>query len=99
MKTNRNRKYFASRKSRQPEPMTTGTEVKQSNDNKIDQDFSGFPHGQAKENIINPKTAEDKKVADVNNKDGEKRVYDKGIDEAASDGSGNGFDATEEVKE
>jgi hypothetical protein len=99
MKTNRNSKYFASQKTRQPAPITKHIEVKNSNDNKIDQDFPGFPHGQAKENIINPKTANDKKVADVNNKDGEKRNYDKRIDEAASDGSGGAFDATEEVRD
>ncbi|MES2851144.1 MAG: hypothetical protein V4685_18985 [Bacteroidota bacterium] len=72
MITNRNRQYFAKQKNSANQPITKKEEVQQSNDNKIDQDFPGFPHGQAKENIINPVTDKDKKTAAVNNKDGEK---------------------------
>lgn len=72
--------------------------VKTTNDNKIDQDYPGFPHGHSNENIINPKSRKDKKTADINNEDGEK-MNRKEIDEARSDGSGGAFSATEEVKE
>ena len=44
-------------------PIDTKEEVKKSNDEHIDQDFEDFPKGQAKENIINPKTKADKLTA------------------------------------
>ena len=67
--------------------------IRQNPDNKIDQDFKGFPHGTAKEQIIKPETEEEKKIADIGNKDGEKRTYKKNeTDEQDSDGSANAFD-------
>ena len=98
-----NRKKMITKKGKHSTAVKRGNEeqkklVKSSNDNKIDQDFPGFPHGHAKENIINPKTNTEKKIADVNNKDGEKRNR-KEIDESRSDGSGGAFNATEEVRE
>jgi hypothetical protein len=60
---------------------------------KIDQDFNGYPTGPAKDETINPQTEEEKKVADIKNKDGEKRFNSKkGTDEQESDGSANAFD-------
>lgn len=47
-------------------PITTGREVKNSPDAKIDQDFSGFPFGNAKRENIKPDTDNEKKVAAVN---------------------------------
>jgi len=41
--------------------------VQKSNDKHIDEDFEGFPHNPAKENIINPKTSAEKKVAGTEN--------------------------------
>ena len=97
MSTTRSKQYFANKKT---QPMQNKQEVQQSNDNKIDQDYPGFPNGQSNENIINPTTATDKKVADVKNMDGEKRPQRKpATDELNSDGSGGAFEATEEVKE
>ena len=62
-------------------------------DNKIDQDFKGYPHGPAKDETIKPETENDKKTSDIENKDGEKRVYKKNeTDEQDSDGSANAFD-------
>ena len=58
-------------------PITKKEEVKENPDNKIDEDFKGYPHGHAKEQIIKPETDEEKKIADVDNKDGEKRIYKK----------------------
>ena len=74
-------------------PVTKKEEIKQNPDNKIDQDFKGYPSGPAKDETINPKTTEEKKTADLKNKDGEKRVYKKSeTDEQDSDGSANAFD-------
>ena len=72
-------------------PILKKEEIRQNPDNKIDQDFKGYPHGTAKEEIIKPETEEEKKIADLDNKDGEKRIYKK-RDEQQSDGSANAFD-------
>ena len=56
-------------------PITKKEEVRDNPDNKIDEDFKGYPHGNAKEEIIKPETEEEKKIADIDNKDGEKRAY------------------------
>jgi hypothetical protein len=72
-------------------PIQKKEEIRQNPDNKIDQDFKGYPHGTAKEEIIKPETEEEKKIADLDNKDGEKRIYKK-RDEQDSDGSASAFD-------
>ena len=97
MATTRSKNYFAGKKNN---PIQSKQEVEQSNDNKIDQDFPGFPHGQAKENIIKPQTDADAATAAIDKTDGEKRApqFTK-TDEAASGGSGNAFTGTEEVRE
>ena len=83
-----------------PEPITEHDEVADNPDSKIDQDFKGFPHGNAAENIINPSTTEEKKVAAVNITDGEKMDKQQaGKDEQESDGSGGAFEATENMQE
>jgi len=58
-------------------PITKKEEISQHPDNKIDEDFKGYPHGPAKDETIKPTTPHEKKVADLNNKDGEKRNYKK----------------------
>ena len=58
-------------------PITKKEEIRENPDNKIDEDFKGYPHGNAKEEIIKPETEEEKKIADIDNKDGEKRTYRK----------------------
>jgi hypothetical protein len=74
-------------------PIKNKEDIKQNPDNKIDQDFQGYPDGPAKDETINPKTKEQKEVADIDNKDGEKRVYKKKAkDEQDSDGSANAFE-------
>jgi hypothetical protein len=83
-----------------PNPITEHEEVANNPDNKIDQDFKGFPHGTAAEKLINPTSTEDKKVAAVNVTDGEKVNKDTTEnDEQESDGSGGAFDATENMQE
>lgn len=79
-------------------PITKKEDVQKSNDEHIDQDFEGFPHNPAKEDIINPKTKEDAKTAGL--RKGEiKKVEKKDDDEIYSVGSGGAFDATEDVSE
>jgi len=43
----------------------------------MDEDFKGFSHGNANKEICKPVTEEEKKVADIDNKDGEKIIYKK----------------------
>jgi hypothetical protein len=77
--------------AKKPSPILKKEEIRQNPDNKIDQDFKGYPHGTAKEEIIKPETEQEKKIADLDNKDGEKRTYKK-PDGQDSDGSANPFD-------
>ncbi|HNP21708.1 MAG TPA: hypothetical protein PKM63_19395 [Panacibacter sp.] len=51
------------------DPIQDKGDVKKSNDEHIDQDFPGFPGHPAKENIINPKTDEDRTVAGIGEDD------------------------------
>lgn len=78
--------------SKKTEPIKDKEDVAKHPDNKIDQDFKGYPHGNAKEEIIKPETDEEKKIADVDNKDGEKVYKKKETDEQDSDGSANAFE-------
>jgi hypothetical protein len=74
-------------------PIKNKEEIKQHPDKKIDQDFEGYPSGPAKDETIKPETEEEKKIADLDNKDGEKRIYKRNeTDEQDSDGSANAFD-------
>lgn len=66
----------------------------------MDQDFPGFPDHPSKEEIIRPETPEQKKVADIQEKDGEKRNYPANESpEEESDGSANAFEGTVNVKD
>jgi hypothetical protein len=74
-------------------PIKNKEEIKKNPDNKIDQDFNGYPSGPAKDQTIKPGSDQERKIADLDNKDGEKRIYKKSeIDEQDSDGSANAFD-------
>ena len=86
--------------NKKPNPITEHEEVANNPDNKIDQDFKGFPHGTEAEKIINPISTEDKKVAAVDVTDGEKVNKDTAeTDEQESDGSGGAFNATENMQD
>lgn len=74
-------------KDKQPGPIQHKEEIARHPDNKIDQDFNGYPHGPAKDETIKPQTAEEKETAGIDKKDGEKRT-----DEQESDGSANAFE-------
>jgi hypothetical protein len=93
MKNIRLLKYLEAKKE-QNKPIRQKEEIQNSPDNKIDEDFKGYPKGPAKDETIKPKTKEQKKVANINNKDGEKRNTKKKIeiDEQESNGSANAFD-------
>lgn len=71
MGNKRSRQYFQKQKGI-AQPIRKKEDVQKNPDNRIDEDFPGFPHAPAKEEIINPKTRQQKETADVDNKDGEK---------------------------
>lgn len=78
---------------KKPNPISKKEEIQQNPDNKIDEDFKGYPHGPAKDETIKPETRIEKDVADLDNKDGEKRIYKRSeTDEQDSDGSANAFE-------
>jgi hypothetical protein len=91
----RSQKYLESKRNN---PIQKANQVKTSSDKHIDQDFTGYPDSPAKENIINPKTKQDKKTAAIDVQDGEKVSKPKyEVDEQESDGSGGAFSSTEEL--
>lgn len=55
------------------DPIKNPEEVNKNPDPRIDADHPGFPHGQASEKNISPKTETDKKTAQVGVTDGEKK--------------------------
>ena len=80
MKNSRLRKYLEAKKEKN-KPISDKEEIQRNPDNKIDEDFKGYPKGPAKDD-------------DIKNKDGEKRntKKKKDIDEQESNGSANAFD-------
>ena len=101
MKTKRFQEYLEHK--RQTRAIGQKEAVAKHSDKKTDEDFKGYPHGQAKEKLIKPETRTEKKTAAVDVKDGEK-MNDTGgrskqTDEQDSDGSGGAFGGTEDVKE
>lgn len=83
-------------------PPVIEKEISKSFDIKTNQDFPGFPFGISTEKMIHLKTEQEKKIASVDVKDGEKINYNKknnDIDEAESDGSGGAFESTENTSD
>ncbi|HEV7781022.1 MAG TPA: hypothetical protein VGO58_07130 [Chitinophagaceae bacterium] len=82
--------------AKKDKPITRKEEIARHPDNKIDEDFKGYPNGPAKDRVIKPVTSEEEKTAGLDNKDGEKRIIQpderKGLDEQESDGSANAFE-------
>jgi hypothetical protein len=54
-------------------PIKNKQSISEHSDNKIDQDFPGFPQPPSSLELIQPKTEDEKKTADIDNKDGEKK--------------------------
>jgi hypothetical protein len=75
MKQARLQKYLQT-KNKKPTPLNDKNEVAGNPDKHIDQDFPGFPHGEAKEENINPKSATQKKVAGVKKKQPDTIIMD-----------------------
>ena len=105
MKNARLQKYLLQKKKRKTELADKET-VQANPDKHIDQDFSGYPHAPAKEELINPKTKQQKKLAALDTKDGEKvlnppakKKSSSQRGEEDSDGSANAFEGTEKVQE
>ena len=88
-------------KNRETNPIDTQSKVEQSNDEHINQDFKGYPHHPAKENIINPKSKEDKLSAQLNGENNPQQKKSEPLEEDAivSNGSGGAFNATERLDE
>ena len=107
MKSKRLHKYLQQKSAAKNKPPINKQDIQNSSDKHIDQDFPGYPHAPAKEELINPKTKEQKKTASVNTKDGDKIISaankKQGLairkNEQDSDGSGNAFEGTEKVQE
>ena len=78
------------------DPMRSKRDIEKNPDKHIDQDFSGYPHAPASQELINPKTKEEKKSAAINIKDGEK-INKK--DEVDSESSANASEGTETVSD
>ena len=96
----RSPKNVTSKRKDKPNPIVKKEDIQDNPDNKIDDDFSGYPHGPSQDEAINPKTKKDKVIANVNIKDGEKiNSHANNTDEQQSDASGNAFEGTEKVKE
>jgi hypothetical protein len=83
---------------KKPNPLKK-KDIQQNPDNRIDQDFPGYPHSPGSEKIIRPETENEKEIADTDNKDGEKRNYRKKLKEEKTmdDGSANAFVRTEDI--
>ena len=82
------------------DPIENKEDVRKNEDPHIDQDFPGFPDARSSEEIVNPKTGTEKKTADLDHRDGEKKLdADKDKQDVAekrrSDGSANAFERTE----
>jgi hypothetical protein len=96
-------------------PMTDKKDVAESNDKKINEDFSGYPANPAKENMINPKTKTDRLISDTDKKPAKKTgkpilkkehttsKTKKKIADTDNDnvhvGSGGAFEGTEDVRD
>lgn len=88
-------------------PMSDEKEVAKSNDEKINQDFPGFPNLPATKEIIKPGNKKEEKDAGLelneSTENPENNVYgpkkNMGTEEIQSDGSAGAFDATENVQE
>ena len=66
MKDRRFAQYLLKR--RHNTPIQKGEEIQRNPDNRIDQDFPGYPHAPSKKELIRPVTGQEKKVAGVEKK-------------------------------
>jgi len=107
MKNKRLQRYLEQKAAKKNTPITEKQDIQNTTDQRIDQDFPGYPHAPSKEELIKPTTKEQKKTASLNVKDGEKIIpapnkkkgsaTKKGEEEA--DGSANAFEGTERLQD
>jgi hypothetical protein len=107
MKNSRLRKYLEQKAGKKSGNISADNE--KNPEKHTNQDFRGYPDAPAQEEMINPKTDQQKKVAALDSKDGEKIIDPQSNKKAGppatkpgeerSDGSANAFDATERVQE
>lgn len=106
MKNKRLRKYLDQEKATKNDPIRTRQDLQNSTDERIDQDFPGLSTDKSKEKTITPTTKQEKKIAALGVKDGEK-MNKKEIENASEatgrpeedNGSANAFEGTERVGE
>lgn len=89
MKNNKNLSDTATNKPNTKKGLTEKEEVAKNPDERIDQDFPGYPHSPARERTINPKTSEEKVNANLKKKNESLPADEKSV------GSANAFEATE----
>ncbi len=71
-------------------------EVAKSPDPRIDEDFKGFPHAPAREELIRPESVNEHKTAGTFQKEDQQ---DEQLDPHSSDGSAGAFEQTEQTRE
>lgn len=81
------------------QPMKEQEEVQKNPDQKINQDYPGYPHPPSTEETIKPKSGMERKIADTHEKDGEKRNYPEDQGKEEDNGSANAFEGTETVQD
>jgi len=98
MKNKRLRNYLQQRADRKKE-LKSREEIQNNPDKHIDQDFSGFPHAPAKEEVILPRSKQERNGEKVIDPPAKQRNKNSGTDESRSDGSANAFEGTETVRD
>lgn len=83
---------------KQPAAPLKKEDIQKNPDEHIDQDFPGFPHPIAREEVIKPHTPNEKATAGVKQTQKRKHKAAEDTDESSSDGSGNAFERTERIQ-
>jgi hypothetical protein len=89
--------------NKQTDPVDKKQEVQKSKDKHIDQDFEGYPHDPSREDVIDPKSEQDRNDANMRIREdnlkeessNKMKSSENDIDEIESDGSAGAFSATE----
>ncbi|MDP4247766.1 MAG: hypothetical protein Q8932_18145, partial [Bacteroidota bacterium] len=66
-------------------PIRRKSEVQESNDDRIDEDFPGYPHHPSKEKNINPRKDQDKRSRDVDRHNGSANAFEGTEDPSGGD--------------
>ena len=74
------------------QPIRHKEDVQKSNDERIDQDFPGFPHHPSKEKNINPGNKQDRKTADAERHNGSANAFEGTEDPSSGEDDEKGGD-------